>query len=112
MKQIKTWVHKGNVNKITDKFIEIATYNGDLFRIYRNEITDFSHKKMRDLFKLNQEINFYVTSYNKKNKRGLGSFKINHPNFMKSPFTYKLNKTENDFTNLYKFTIDDLNEKK
>lgn len=109
MNKKNSWVTKGLVSKITDGFIQVTTEKGEIFTIHANQITDRPKVKIKNTFKYNDLINFYVTYYDKNARTGIGSFITNHPNFSRAPFTFKLEPTQSGFTNLEKFTLEDIN---
>ncbi|UUM19535.1 hypothetical protein NPA11_02005 [Mycoplasma sp. 1578d] len=109
MSKKKTAIGIGKVIKITDSFIKISAKNGDIFTIHAKQISDKPNVKIKNIFKINDVVNFYINSYDTKTKKGIGSFMINHPNFCADPFQFKLDETKNGFANLLALTLKDIN---
>ncbi|WP_025755532.1 hypothetical protein [Mycoplasmopsis cricetuli] len=105
-----SWVWSGKITEINKDRIIVKDYKNQKFYIDFLNITDNWKLKLKNIFKLKENINFYVLSFDESKKEGIGSFKLNHPNFAKNPFSYKLKATPSGFDNLKKFTLDDIED--
>ncbi|VEU70268.1 S1 domain-containing protein [Mycoplasmopsis glycophila] len=100
----------GKVLQVGKKFAVLETKDAARFLIYRNEISDFHKHKATDILFPNDIVNFVVLSFNNSKRQGVGSFKLNHPNYMYSPFVYKLKETRSGFRNLLNYTMGSVKE--
>ncbi|WLP85883.1 RNA-binding protein [Mycoplasma seminis] len=105
-------VASAKVIRAGTKFVLLEDKYKNIFIIHKNEITDFYKLQIHDILKLKEIINFIVIGYDEKTNQYIGSFKRNHPNFLKSEqyfvFTRyhknELKETKNGFANLQQFT--------
>ncbi|UUD36587.1 hypothetical protein NPA08_02040 [Mycoplasmopsis citelli] len=102
-------IGKGRVIKVTDLIIKVSTAKGEIYTIKADQITNHPNVKIKNIFKVNDFINFYITFYNHKTKNGTGSFIMNHPNYCVNPFSFALEETKNGFDNLLNYTLEDIN---
>ncbi|SJZ42813.1 hypothetical protein [Mycoplasmopsis verecunda] len=95
------------------KFTLLEDKDKNKFIIYKNEITDFRNIQINDILQIRDIVNFVVIGYDQDTKQYIGSFKKNHPNFLRSERYYslarspknELKETKNGFNNLIKFTL-------
>ncbi|WP_458798008.1 hypothetical protein [Mycoplasma sp. HF14] len=101
------------VTKTGSKFALLEDKLNNKIIIYRNEITDFYKTQVYDVLQVRDIVNFVIIGFDATTQQYIGSFKKNHPNFLKSEqyFTSsksrknELKETKNGFDNLKAFTL-------
>ncbi|WP_416756560.1 hypothetical protein ACM0IS_01670 [Mycoplasma aquilae ATCC BAA-1896] len=101
------------VTRTGSKFALLEDKNNSKFIIYKNEVTDFYKMQVYDILQVKDIVNFVVTGYDQNTNQYIGSFKRNHPNFLKSEQYFsnsknrknELKETKNGFANLREFTL-------
>ncbi|MFV8414238.1 hypothetical protein ACNQ17_00245 [Mycoplasma sp. Sp48II] len=101
------------VTRTGSKFALLEDKNNSKFIIYKNEVTDFYKMQVYDILQVKDIVNFVVIGYDQNTNQYIGSFKRNHPNFLKSEQYFsnsknrknELKETKNGFTNLREFTL-------
>ncbi|EFF41855.1 hypothetical protein [Mycoplasmopsis alligatoris] len=89
----------GTITTLNEKEIIATTKDGCNFIITKNNITDWKVNSLLSEFKIGEKINFIVLKQESK-KQGIASFKLNHPQFSRSPFEYDLEETAGGFKQL------------
>ncbi|MFV8515753.1 hypothetical protein [Mycoplasma sp. Z244B] len=101
------------VTRTGSKFALLEDKNNSKFIIYKNEVTDFYKMQVYDILQVKDIVNFVVIGYDQNTNQYIGSFKRNHPNFLKSEQYFsnsknrknELKETKNGFANLREFTL-------
>ncbi|MFV8470580.1 hypothetical protein ACNQ2O_03160 [Mycoplasma sp. AA7A] len=101
------------VTRTGSKFALLEDKNNSKFIIYKNEVTDFYKMQVYDILQVKDIVNFVVIGYDQNTNQYIGSFKRNHPNFLKSDQYFsnsknrrnELKETKNGFANLREFTL-------
>ncbi|MFV8468398.1 hypothetical protein ACNQ2K_01865 [Mycoplasma sp. VS292A] len=101
------------VTRTGSKFALLEDKNNSKFIIYKNEVTDFYKMQVYDILQVKDIVNFVVIGYDQNTNQYIGSFKRNHPNFLKSEQYFsnsknrknELKETKNGFANLRGFTL-------
>ncbi|MFV8401258.1 hypothetical protein [Mycoplasma sp. 005V] len=101
------------VTKTGSKFAILEDKNSNKFIIYKNEITDFYKMQVYDILQVKDIVNFIVIGYDQNTNQYIGSFKTNHPNFLKSEQYFsnsknrrnELKETKSGFANLKEYTL-------
>ncbi|TDV23277.1 small subunit ribosomal protein S1 [Mycoplasmopsis mustelae] len=98
------------VHSIGLKYVNLWTKNATKFLILHEEVSDFKGKKIYDIFKIGDIVNFVCLSFNEEKNEGYGSYKLNHHRELKTKFSYKLKETPNGFNNLINFFNGEIND--
>lgn len=97
----------GKVFEIQNDYIIVKTLNQWTFKIYLSDISDWKNIDLKKVFNVGEIINFIIKSVN-PSKKGIGNFKANHPNFLRSPFNHEILETAGHFDRLKKHSLNEI----
>lgn len=92
---ITGWIRNKNKNGLF-----VSAHNNIHFFIPLNLISDLAKYQRVDTFNIKDKINFVVVSFDQEKQHGIGSFKENHPLYLRSPYKALLFETKNGFKNI------------
>lgn len=90
----------GKVDRVATTHVIVKFKNGYEGMCHISKISDYFVNNIQSMFKVGEEHKFEVISVNEEEKRVKLNWKNIHPRFLKNPFEYEVQETENGFKNL------------